>query len=98
MWKSIIIVTSLILALGSTNILAAGLEPSQKHTARDRSERNLGLDRQTTYNDMLTGYNLNDDVSVGFILGLDKVEQDSHEGPNDNSKGFGLGFGLSFSF
>lgn len=98
MWKSIIVVTSLLLAISSTQIFAAGLESRKRHTTRERAERNIDLDQRMTYNNMVSGFSIDDDVSAGFIFGLDKVEQDSHEGPDDNSSGLGLGLGISFSF
>jgi len=98
MWKSIIIVTSMFMAFSTVNVYAAGLESGVRKTTRDRIERNTPLNDHNSFNSMMTGLNLSNDVSAGLVFGLDRETPAPHDGPDDNYKGFGLGVGLSFSF
>lgn len=98
MWKSIIIVTSLLTVLGTANAEAAGLESNTKNTHQERIERNELLDDWASSNEMMKSFYISEDISTGLIFGLDKNYQQSHEGPREESGGMGIGIGFSFSF
>ncbi len=98
MWKSIIIITSLLVAMGSANTYAAGIESMKRETHQDRVDRNEIFNERMSFNEMMGSFNLSEDVSTGIIFGLDREDRPSHEGPRDESKGMGIGIGFSLSF
>lgn len=98
MWKSIIIVSSLLMALGTTNTFAAGLGSGQRETPLDRADRNITFNERMSVDDIVNSLIVSNDMKAGLIFGLNSEEKEAYEGPQDTNKGMGIGIGLSFSF
>ncbi|WP_432736085.1 hypothetical protein [Maridesulfovibrio sp. FT414] len=98
MWKSIIIISSLLAALGTSTAYAAGLEAGQYKDKLDRTDRNMEFYDRTTFDNMMNSLNINEDMKAGIIFGMEREKIKSYEGPQDNSKGMGIGIGFGFSF
>ncbi|WP_027722762.1 hypothetical protein [Maridesulfovibrio zosterae] len=98
MWKSVIIITNLVIALTVANTYAAGLNINLKEDSRERAEENLTKETRTSFEDMMTGLYEDENIKAGFVFGLNNASNYSDDGPTDNSSRLGLGIGFGFSF